>query len=185
MNAFILQSANMELGTSLSSLDFMKNTITEACQMQHQEEVLQPSADDPADPALPFDRHKRPYWLGNAGEPKGVTFFMHQWVRLDLPQAANASAQRTGEIAWFAAGMYSPFASNAALLSASVSAAKRFTLAQISDHAAARHIDIVCAQEIVNTLHASSFTQCALRSANRWHIACMRAFGIAAWHSVS
>ena len=124
-------------------------------------------------------------WGMQESAAKGVTFFMHQRGRLDLPLAANAGAPRTGEIAWFAAGVYSLFAGNVVLLSASASATKRFTLAQSSDHAAARHIDIVCVQVIVNTLHASWFTQCALRSANRWHIARMRAHGAAARRPVS
>ena len=124
-------------------------------------------------------------WGMQESAAKGVTFFMHQRVRLDLPLATNAGAPRIGEIAWFVGGVYSPFASNAALLSALVSATKRFTLAQSSDHAAARHMDIVCARVIVNTLHALWFTQCALRSANRRHIARMRSHGAAARRPVS
>ena len=37
---------------------------------------------------------------------KGVTFFMLKRVKLDLPMATNASAQKTGGTAWFAAHEY-------------------------------------------------------------------------------
>jgi hypothetical protein len=124
-------------------------------------------------------------WVTRASAAKGVTFFMLKRDKLGLPMAANASAQRTGGSAWFAAHEYSPFAGNAAFLSASVNATKHFTLAQLSDHAVARHIGFVCLRVMVNTLHASWFTQCALRIANRWHTARMRAPGAEALGPVS
>ncbi len=87
MNAFILQSANMEMGTSFSSLDFIKNMITECCQMQHQAGVPQPDNDAPP---LPFDRHKREYWRGNAGERCKGRHFLHAQEGQVRPTASNA-----------------------------------------------------------------------------------------------
>ena len=106
-------------------------------------------------------------------------------VKLDLPMATNASAQKTGGSAWFAAHEYSRFAGNAVFLSASVVATKRFILAQLSDHVAARHRHRVCEQVAVNTLHASWFTQCVQRNAIRLQIAQLRARGAAARGPVS
>jgi hypothetical protein len=74
MNAFILQSHDMEMGNSFTSLDFIKSMISECCGMQQQEEV-QRRADDETPAA--FDRHKRQYWEANSGERCRDRHFLH------------------------------------------------------------------------------------------------------------
>ena len=76
MNAYILQSLHKSMPTSYSSLDFIKSMIVECAQMQ--DEVGRQMRAEDGQPR-PFDRRKREYWLGNAGERcKGRHFLYAQ-----------------------------------------------------------------------------------------------------------
>jgi hypothetical protein len=74
MNAYILQTQHMDMGKSYTSLDFIKNMISECCSMQQQKAV--PRRADDAIPAA-FDRHKREYWEANSGERCQGRHFLH------------------------------------------------------------------------------------------------------------
>ena len=74
MNAYILQSLHKGMPTSYSSLDFIKSMIIECTQMQ--DEVGRQTLPEDGQPR-PFDRRKREYWLGNAGERCKGRHFLH------------------------------------------------------------------------------------------------------------
>ena len=74
MNAYLLQTMSLSMGPAFSSLDFLKSMIVECTRMQHEDGV--PRGAVRGNPQA-FDRHRREYWVANAGERCQGRHFLH------------------------------------------------------------------------------------------------------------